>query len=83
MGRRANGEGCIYKKKVDSNGKCTLWGANIMIGYKADGKKNIKIIYGKTQKEVKQKLEDYKREMLLNTYSVDHDNISLADYYYT
>ena len=83
MGRRANGEGCIYKKKVDSNGKCTLWGANIMIGYKADGKKNIKIIYGKTQKEVKQKLEDYKREILLNTYSVDHDNISLADYYYT
>ncbi|MDU5350436.1 MAG: site-specific integrase [Peptostreptococcus sp.] len=83
MARRANGEGCIYKKKVDSNGKCTLWGANIMIGYKADGKKNIKIIYGKTQKEVKQKLEDYKREMLLNTYSVDHDNISLADYYYT
>ena len=83
MVKRANGEGCIYKKKVDSNGKCTLWGANIMIGYKADGKKKIKTIYGKTQKEVKDKLEDYKKELLLNTYNVDYDNITLADYYYT
>lgn len=82
MVKRANGEGCIYKKKVDSNGKCTLWGANIMIGYKADGKKKIKTIYGKTQKEVKDKLEDYKKELLLNTYNVDYDNITLADYYY-
>ena len=83
MVKRANGEGCIYKKKVDSNGKCTLWGANIMIGYKAYGKKKIKTIYGKTQKEVKDKLEDYKKELLLNTYNVDYDNITLADYYYT
>ena len=83
MVKRANGEGCIYKKKVDSNGKCALWGANIMIGYKADGKKKIKTIYGKTQKEVKDKLEDYKKELLLNTYNVDYDNITLADYYYT
>lgn len=83
MVKRTNGEGCIYKKKVDSNGKCTLWGANIMIGYKADGKKKIKTIYGKTQKEVKDKLEDYKKELLLNTYNVDYDNITLVDYYYT
>lgn len=83
MGRRANGEGTIYKYRFDDTGKCTMWTAVIMTGHNAAGKPTKKQFYGKTQKEVKQKLEDYKREILLNTYSVDHDNISLADYYYT
>ena len=54
-----------------------------MIGHNEEGKPLRKQFYGKTQKEVKDKLEDYKKELLLNTYNVDYDNITLADYYYT
>src|SRR3712207_5231800 len=83
MGRRANGEGNISKYKFDDTGKCIMWRARVMVGYNAEGKPIRKQFYGKTQKEVKEKLEDYKREMLLNTYNADYDNITLADYYYT
>lgn len=81
--KNGNGQGCIYKKKVDSNGKCTLWGANIMIGYNENGKKKVKTFYGKTQKEVSEKLDKYKRDLLLNSSSIDYDDITVQDYYYT
>ncbi len=35
-----------------------------MIGFKPDGKPDRKQFYGKTQKEVKEKLEDYKEKCL-------------------
>ncbi|MDY4127964.1 site-specific integrase [Peptostreptococcus porci] len=81
--KNSNGQGCIYKKKVDNNGKCILWGANIMIGYNEEGKKKVKTLYGKTQKEVTEKLEQYKREMLLTSSNIDYDKLTLQDYYYT
>ncbi|MDY5435808.1 site-specific integrase [Peptostreptococcus porci] len=83
MVKRANGEGNISKYKFDDTGKCIMWRAIIMIGHNEEGKPLRKQFYGKTQKEVKDKLEDYKKELLLNTYNVDYDNITLADYYYT
>ena len=46
-----------------------------MISHNEEGKPIRKQFYGKTQKEVKDKLEDYKKELLLNTYNVDYDNI--------
>lgn len=52
--RNSNGEGYIGKTK---DGR---WVARIQQGYKPDGKPQIKALYGKTQKEVRQKLKDYK-----------------------
>ena len=83
MVKCANGEGNISKYKFDDTGKCIMWRAIIMIGHSAEGKPIRNQLYGNTQKEVKDKLEDYKKELLLNTYNVDYDNITLADYYYT
>ena len=49
--KNSNGQGCIYKKKVDNNGKCILWGANIMIGYNEEGKRKLKHFTGKHKKK--------------------------------
>ena len=53
--KRANGEGSIGKYK---NG----WRSRIMIGYNSDGKPIRKEFYGKTQKEAKEKLEEFKKQ---------------------
>lgn len=72
---RANGEGSIGKYKGG-------WRARIMIGYKDDGKPNIKEFYGKTQKSVKEKLESYKRQHYLQNIYVD-DTITVEQWFYT
>lgn len=54
-----------------------------MIGYNEEGKKKVKTLYGKTQKEVTEKLEQYKRDMLLTSSNIDYDKLTLQDYYYT
>jgi IS1 family transposase len=48
MGKRGNGEGSIYKQKDD------LWAASITVDT-AEGRKR-KYFYGKTRKEVQEKL---------------------------
>lgn len=50
--RRGNGEGSIYQRKDGS------WAAAITIGTKPDGKADRKFLYGKTRKEVADKLRD-------------------------
>ncbi|WP_304206690.1 tyrosine-type recombinase/integrase [Peptostreptococcus russellii] len=82
MGKRANGESSISKFKFDDSGKCILWRARIMFGYNENGKPIRKQFYGKTQKDVREKLEAYKQEMLLNTYNADYNNITFQDYFY-
>lgn len=52
-GRNNNGEGYIGKTK---DGK---WTARIQYGVSIDGKQKIKAFYGKTQKEVRQKLKEF------------------------
>ena len=51
--RRTNGDGSIKQR---ANG---TWQASVMVGYKADGKRNIKYFSGKTQKEARQKMRAY------------------------
>ena len=51
MAKRTNGEGTIRHRK---DGR---WEAAIMDGFRKDGKPNMKHFYGKTQKEVKEKLK--------------------------
>lgn len=55
MGKRGNGEGSIRR-----NGKS--WNARIMDGYKQDGKPNIRYFSGKTQAEVRAKLNKFKQQ---------------------
>lgn len=50
--RRGNGEGSIYQRKDGS------WAAALTVGVKPDGKPDRKFLYGKTRKEVADKLRD-------------------------
>ena len=53
MTKRTNGEGSIRRR---SDGR---WEARIMDGYREDGKPQIRYYYGKTKKEVREKLDSY------------------------
>lgn len=53
MAKRSNGEGTLRKRK---DGR---WEARLMVGYRDDGKPDIKAFYGKTQKEVKEKVKAF------------------------
>jgi integrase len=56
--RRANGEGTIYKRKDG------LWCASLMVGRNPKtGRAIRKVVYGRTQKEAKSKLDAVKREI--------------------
>lgn len=55
MGKRGNGEGSIRR-----HGRS--WHARIMDGYKPDGKPNIRYFSGRTQAEVRAKLNKFKQQ---------------------
>lgn len=55
--RREKGDGSISQRKDG------LWVGRYDAGKKPDGKRNIKVVYGKTDKECKKKLKDLKREI--------------------
>ena len=78
--KRANGEGTIVKNM--RNGVQKGWRASITIGRDDNGKIKRKEFIGKTQQEVKKKLEEYKKEMLLGTISSD-DKITVSEWYHT
>lgn len=75
MAKRANGEGSIGKYK---NG----WRSKNNVGYDENGKLIRKEFYGKTQKEVKEKLEVYKKANDIGL-SLDREKITIEDWYYT
>lgn len=54
--KRANGEGSLRQRK---DGR---WESAIMIGYRDDGRRKIKCFYGKTRKEVQDKVQAWKRD---------------------
>lgn len=56
MAKRAHGEGTLSQKK---NG---TWQCQIMVGYKPDGKRDIRTFSGKTQKEAKAKRDEFLRK---------------------
>lgn len=78
--KRANGEGSINKYIV--NGVQKGWRASILAGRDENGKLIRKQFYGKTQKEVKEKLESFKNQMSLGALPTD-DKITLDQWYYT
>lgn len=80
MSKRANGEGTILPYKVKGIQKG--WRASLQIGFKDNGTPNRKQFYGKTQKEVKEKLEEYKHSLLTgNTLNIN--KITLENWFYT
>lgn len=78
--KRANGEGSINKYIV--NGVNKGWRASISSGRDENGKLIRKQFYGKTQKEVKTKLEEYKKQLSLGALPND-DKLTLEQWYYT
>lgn len=69
--RRGRGEGSIYERDDG------LWVSSISLGYKADGTRNRKTVYGKSKQEVQEKL----RELHTGAGSVASPaSLSLADY---
>ena len=54
--RRANGEGSLYRTNDG------YWNCQIMVGYKADGKRDIRHIRSKSQQVVIQKRDELKRK---------------------
>lgn len=61
--KRAHGEGTISKRK---DGR---WEAKASVGYKPDGTPKRQTVYGRTQTEVKEKLEAIKRQLATGTYT--------------
>lgn len=78
--KRANGEGSISKYIV--NGVNKGWRASISVGSDENGKYIRKQFYGKTQKEVKEKLEEFKKQISLGALPSD-DKLTLEQWYYT
>jgi integrase len=75
MAKRSNGEGSA--KWVERNGK-KYWCITITSGYDPlTGRQKRKAIYGKTQKEAKEKLKQY-----LDNYANATDNSTLGNFYY-
>jgi integrase len=61
--KRAHGEGTISKRK---DGR---WEAKVSVGYKLNGTPNRPTVYGRTQAEVREKLEAIKRQLATGSYT--------------
>lgn len=78
--RRASGEGCICKLK--RNDVVVGWRASLPIGRDESGKLIRKQFTGKTQSEVRRKLEEYKMNLNLDVFP-SKENITFEDLYRT
>lgn len=58
MARREKGSGSISQRKDGT------WTGRAFVGFKRDGKQNIKAVYGKTEAEVKRKLKALQKEII-------------------
>jgi integrase len=69
--RRTNGEGTITPHKKDASGKVIQWKGAISLGYGTDGKLVRRWAYGKTTKEVSEKLDALKTARNTNMLTTD------------
>lgn len=70
--KRAHGEGSITKR---ADGR---WQGAVTVGHTPEGKQKRETVYGKTQAEVKKKLQEIKQRLATGTYS--DTRLSLAEY---
>ena len=61
--KRGRGEGSIYKR---DNGR---WEGSITIGYDENGKQKRRTVSGKTRADVRDKLDEIKRQLSMGTFS--------------
>lgn len=61
--RREKGSGSISQRKDGT------WTARFTIGVNEQGKQKVKAFYGKTEREVRRKLNDFKKEFYKNDMS--------------
>ena len=68
---RADGEGTIYKRDVTRKDGSTFerWEGKVIVGRNPDGSSKRKTLYGKSQNEVLEKIEQLKKQLLTGTYS--------------
>lgn len=71
MARRERGSGSVSQRKDGT------WTGRICLGYKENGKQNIKAVYGKTESEVKRKLK------ALQNDAIKYDTVSLPKLTFT
>lgn len=74
--KRSNGEGTL-RKRADGR-----WESAITIGYKSDGKPDRKYFYGKTQKEVKEKVEEWRAQQKTGIEEKDYTFSEWADFWF-
>ena len=77
--RRSNGEGSIVKNM--RNGIQIGWRASITIGTDDRGKLVRKQFTGKTQQDVKNKLQEYKKQMLMGV--LNENKLTVSDWFYS
>lgn len=70
--RRADGEGSIYKRQDG------VWTGSLTIGYNERGGQKRKVVYGRTQKEAREKLDEARRQMVTGTLSTTR--LTIAEY---
>ncbi len=73
MGKRGNGEGSIYYSE-----NLKRWVGQFTAGYKENGKLNRKTVYGKTRKEVANKINEKQNELNNNTF-VDKSDVKFYE----
>lgn len=62
MTRREKGMGSVSQRKDGT------WTARITLGVDSNGKRKVKALYGKTEREVKKKLKEFQTELIKNDY---------------
>ena len=62
MTRREKGMGSVSQRKDGS------WTARVTLGVDSNGKRKVKALYGKTEREVKKKLKGFQQELIKNDY---------------
>ncbi len=69
--RRGKGEGTLFKrtKKRKDGTSYVVWAAEVTVGYSDDGKQVRKTLYGKTQREVLEKVSELKGQVAAGTFS--------------
>lgn len=76
--KRSNGDWCFYENPKATGG--SRWVARKQFGRKADGKQNIKALYGETKAEVRKKAKAYEEMLLQNGGQVSLSKSTLYDY---
>jgi integrase len=75
MSRRGHGEGSIYQRASDGK-----WVGSVNLGYRLDGKRDRKIIYGKTRKEVAERLKTLLRDQQRGLPLVTNERETLGQF---